>query len=589
MRMVDSAVFIRQWMNILFSAAIPVLCGAGTISAEKGVERFANNAIHQSVTPVYSVWKEFPAPDWFVDICYGDGRFLAYGEKDGFFNSPDAVNWTKANITVKPPSCHLSFEHGLFRCFSLIANQKSELFNKDSLCIITSRDGTTWKSGTTLAVVGNKFTDATFGNGTWLCVGELGTMVHSSDGNSWTIEKRITHNNLTGAAYGTGLFIVTGGHGEIFVSRDAHHWTNRAISSADWLGKVMFDEGRFVIIPFGYSGGFEQPTKGNILTSTDGIAWIVDSCNMKAAFRAITFGAGKYAAVCGNKILISEIKTPDPAKQSIEKKTGDSHILGIVGKSDYSLFNVVKLSPEGKLSLSAPVTSVNADRFSYPELKVNGTRISDFIPEGWEITDSVQGDLNKDNRDDAVLIFRLRKAIISSGIYPNRLMWCKPRMVAVVFKDAANRSYNLIARDTSLFPKGLYEDNYERCTKNMFINKCTLMMDFEYIIPSKSDESEVVSAEYKFRFQNSRIMLIGAELSDCIDDGKGTCTTHSINMITRKLISTNKSNHQKRETFEPSDESPALGKPVSWLWDKFVPYPLIAPFDEFSMLDLGQE
>src|SRR5208337_1515835 len=58
---------------------------------------------------------------------------------------------------------------------------------------------------------GNPLNGVTHGNGTFIALGDAGTILASIDGISWTSSTSGTTNNLTGVAYGNGIFIAVGG------------------------------------------------------------------------------------------------------------------------------------------------------------------------------------------------------------------------------------------------------------------------------------------------------------------------------------------------------------------------------------------
>src|SRR5262245_4918517 len=65
---------------------------------------------------------------------------------------------------------------------------------------------------------GNTLRGTTFGNGTFVLVGDAGTLLTSSDGLNWTNRESGTTNALLGATFGDGRFIVVGTNGTIITS-----------------------------------------------------------------------------------------------------------------------------------------------------------------------------------------------------------------------------------------------------------------------------------------------------------------------------------------------------------------------------------
>ena len=83
--------------------------------------------------------------------------------------------------------------------------------------ILTSQNGqnwTPWDSGTTQPLYG-----VTYGNGTFVAVGEGGTILTSTNGKDWTkVQNSGTTNALHGVTYGNGTFVAVGKNGTILTS-----------------------------------------------------------------------------------------------------------------------------------------------------------------------------------------------------------------------------------------------------------------------------------------------------------------------------------------------------------------------------------
>jgi len=60
--------------------------------------------------------------------------------------------------------------------------------------------------------------DITYGNGTFVAVGDWGTILTSPDGVKWTKRTSGTKSDLHGVTYGNGIFVAVGGVGTILTS-----------------------------------------------------------------------------------------------------------------------------------------------------------------------------------------------------------------------------------------------------------------------------------------------------------------------------------------------------------------------------------
>ena len=67
----------------------------------------------------------------------------------------------------------------------------------------------TWTSRTS-GTYQNYLNGVTYGNNTFVTVGNSGTILTSPDGNSWTKRTSVTSKSLVGVTYGNGLFVTVG-------------------------------------------------------------------------------------------------------------------------------------------------------------------------------------------------------------------------------------------------------------------------------------------------------------------------------------------------------------------------------------------
>ena len=81
--------------------------------------------------------------------------------------------------------------------------------------VLTSSNGTTWTStSTTCSTCDNSsftLTDVTYGNSTFVAVGQSGKILTSSDGTSWDNRSSGTTSNLVGVTYGNSKFLTMTG------------------------------------------------------------------------------------------------------------------------------------------------------------------------------------------------------------------------------------------------------------------------------------------------------------------------------------------------------------------------------------------
>jgi hypothetical protein len=118
--------------------------------------------------------------------------------------------------------------------------------------VLTSSDGLTWSSQTVAA--GTWLVSITYGNGTWVAVGANGTILLSSDLENWINAKSVTTNKLNGVAYTGTTFIAVGDAGTIITSPDAQTWTVRSSGVTTFLHGITFDSTGANLVISGQNG-----------------------------------------------------------------------------------------------------------------------------------------------------------------------------------------------------------------------------------------------------------------------------------------------------------------------------------------------
>jgi hypothetical protein len=129
--------------------------------------------------------------------------------------------------------------------------------------------------------------DTAYGNGTFVSVGERGSITRSTNGIDWTATQTTGEAPLSGVAFGSGVFVAVGG-ANIFTSSNGSNWVLPVVRFEFALSDVIFANGRFVA-----AGG------DRVVTSTDGLSW--SDATLPFAIprdlRSVAFGNGTYVAV----------------------------------------------------------------------------------------------------------------------------------------------------------------------------------------------------------------------------------------------------------------------------------------------------
>ena len=151
--------------------------------------------------------------------------------------------------------------------------------------ILSSSDGNLW---TKRSNIGTHNYGVTYGNGLFVTVGKAGQIFTSPDGTTWSVITWGTLGKFYGVTYGNGLFVIVGNWGTVLTSPDGTTWTERnsGISNAA-LWKVTYGNGLFVTVG----------SQGTILTSPDGISWTQRNSGTLRFLRGVTYGNGLFVTV----------------------------------------------------------------------------------------------------------------------------------------------------------------------------------------------------------------------------------------------------------------------------------------------------
>ena len=175
--------------------------------------------------------------------------------------------------------------------------------------VLTSTNGTNWVRQETGVL--DDLRDCAYGDGTYVVVGDFGTVLTSTDGVEWTQQFAGTFYALNGITFANGQFIAVGEQTTIVTSPDGVDWTQR--SSGNWeLFDVIQAEGEYVAV------GGVQPTVstvgvGVILTSPDARNWNLRLLVSDYPFNNIAYGQGQFAATAGGPYATGYIWTSDDA------------------------------------------------------------------------------------------------------------------------------------------------------------------------------------------------------------------------------------------------------------------------------------
>jgi hypothetical protein len=208
---------------------------------------------------------------------------------------------------------------------------------------------TAWTQATSIpnAFV-NDLSAVMFSGSLFIALGTDGSILTSSDGNTWTAAPSVPSGGAAGPRMnsiafglvsGATIYVAVGDGGSIFTSADLMTWAPAASNTTNHLYNVSFPNGTFVA----------TGASGTLLTSTDAMTWVAQNSNTSTALRGATYGtgsAGAYYVVVGDSSTIVtstnltswNLITPPPLSQDLRAIRFGSRFVAVgqVGMVAYS-------------------------------------------------------------------------------------------------------------------------------------------------------------------------------------------------------------------------------------------------------------
>ncbi|MGF6419037.1 hypothetical protein ABH900_002540 [Stenotrophomonas sp. AN71] len=169
----------------------------------------------------------------------------------------------------------------------------------------------------------------------------------------------------------------------------------------------------------------------------------------------------------------------------------------------------------------------------YPTLPARAADAAGFVPQGWTLEASVEGDLDQDGRADLVLVLRQqdpRNVIEHDGLGPSPYD-SNPRILAVAWSRPSG--YVLAAQDHRLIPRPespVMSDPLE--DGGVSIQRGTLKVAlFSF---SSAGSWSMGTTGFTFRWQDGAFVLIGYDQNSTMRNS-GQTESVSVNFSTRKV------------------------------------------------------
>lgn len=185
----------------------------------------------------------------FFDVVYGNGLFVAVGDKSTNQNAP-GINEGRIGA------------------------------------VYTSSDGWNWQEQTS-GVRGSILRQIAFGGGRFVAVGTAGVVIYSDDGTNWQRAVHPIFASWAGVAYGAGRFVAVGGG--TMTSRDGVTWKIQAATVANTYSAIQFVNDSFFLSV--------SPFSGPVQRSLDGVNWTGLTLASASAINDLAFHNGLWVAV----------------------------------------------------------------------------------------------------------------------------------------------------------------------------------------------------------------------------------------------------------------------------------------------------
>ena len=189
--------------------------------------------------------------------------------------------------------------------------------------------------------------------------------------------------------------------------------------------------------------------------------------------------------------------------------------------------------------------------FSYPAVSETGQTTRDFVPAGWTILDSATGDLNKDKLNDAIIVLQHTGSLllIKPGEAMEDTVLMQPRMLVILFRNPKDNNFYLVEQNNS-FILNHDDPSMDDPYQGINIYKGIFQINFHRFYNMGSWYT--TKTHYKFRYQNTRFILIGASYFT-IHRSTLDFEDYSYNFLTKKrsLIKGNDNNRIKKTYWKP--------------------------------------
>ena len=154
----------------------------------------------------------------WTGIVYAHDKFVAVSQNGELAISSDGESWDYRDLTplLPEPKDNVRY-HGIkFIEGKLLILARGLLISTNALDWEVEAKGQDWEA----------YSDVAFGNGTYLAVGNRGTVALSTNGHQWSISRPFGGVNLVAVAFFKTQFYLINVYRALFTSTDGTAWSN---------------------------------------------------------------------------------------------------------------------------------------------------------------------------------------------------------------------------------------------------------------------------------------------------------------------------------------------------------------------------
>lgn len=147
---------------------------------------------------------------------------------------------------------------------------------------------------------GNNLTGVAYGNGVYVAVGVIGTVLASRDAATWTVVPIGTTADLSAVSWDGRQFVAVGASGTVALSPYGFQWSVNSVGSSEILAGAASDGGRLVVV--GASGA--------IFWSLDGTMWQRAASATTSDLMAVSWTGTRFVAAERGGVVFPGAVTP---------------------------------------------------------------------------------------------------------------------------------------------------------------------------------------------------------------------------------------------------------------------------------------